>query len=112
MQKFTWEVKIPNLVDPPSDIVREVTMVDGHTLLQVDHYSNHAQTIDLRHNSTVLTFTDPLFKDDSQDGISLLNPTLPERNLYFKIVGHDTTEVSSLVTVTLLDNTQVGTIEV
>ena len=67
-----------NLQDAvPTDlpnIHRYYQFIDGYTLLTLDHYPQQPILIDLSDGVFESTFKPPLFQDDTQTGINLLNP--------------------------------------
>ena len=113
---YTFIVRFDNQVDSDVDkfasVTRSFEFYDGYPLLQVDTYLQGTTTIDLADGPQTVALKPPLFKDDMNAALPLLDPTNPARSFYFKIVGHETKPVSDFILVQTIDNTLASEIKV
>ena len=64
-------------------VVTKANIIDGLTLVSLDHYPQAAKTVDLELGSETTTWLSPLFRDDEFSAFNLQDPTSPERTIYF-----------------------------
>ena len=80
-------------------------MIDGISQVQLDYYPQQSTLIDLANNVFEVSLKPPLFKDNTQSGFDLLDPTSPARQIYFKMIGQDASNIDDFVSIKVTDNT-------
>ena len=69
-------------------VITRANIIDGLSLVSLDHYPQAAMTVDLELGSETTTWLSPLFKDDEFAAFNLQDPSSPERTLYFIEAGN------------------------
>ena len=65
--------------------VNYISVIDGHTLLEVESFQESAQVIDMVDGEVFTRWTAPLFRDNNVTSIELQNQAETERSIYWKV---------------------------